>query len=117
MSGVEACDLLSAMETELNVDMSDFDSHDCISRDYMAPADFFAMFCFMFGAVASVLVVKYTLPNLQWFYIVLIGALGAFLTAWVSTKFIRKEQPKPELRVRDLVRAVEAKRWVSQKSV
>jgi hypothetical protein len=113
--GSDVYDLLEAMERRLHVDMSEFDSHDCISPEYMTLGDYVLMFVIMGGGMALAGLVNFLRPALPPLCLLLVGVLGAVLVVRLGAKFSPKEDRRPELRVRDLVRAVEAKRWVSPK--
>lgn len=111
--GNDVYDLLEVMEKRLHVDMSEFDSHDCISPEYMTLGDYVLMFSIMSGGMALAGLVHLLWPALPPLCLLLVGVLGAILVVKLGAKFSPEKERRPELCVRDLVRAVEAKRWVS----
>jgi hypothetical protein len=62
--GSDVYDLLEAMERRLHVDMSEFDSHDCISPEYMTLGDYVLMFVIMGGGMALAGLVNFLWPAL-----------------------------------------------------
>ena len=101
-------DVLEAMAAEHHVDMSEFDCDDYITRE--SPAAAFVRLLLVFACPAFAILAFPPLPQLLG---VSLSILLMVLTVWVFARLTH--QPHPELRLDDLIRSVEARRWVSPK--
>lgn len=104
--GDDTWEVLQAMRDELGVDMNGFDCEDYVSPEVSPPALGVPVALFLTGGVFCLYGV---LPTLYGIISLLVGLIG-FLLSGRSSKSAHLE-----LRVRDLLNAVEAGRWVSPK--
>lgn len=109
--GDDTYELLEALQREHGVDMSHFDCGDWVSHEGLPlhHGVFFAVVC---GLMAFG--VGYAFPSCPGWLLLPLSIAGAFLILIGIQKITKK--PHEEIRIRDLVLSVEAKRWVSPKA-
>lgn len=113
ISGQDAYDLLQAMETQLNVDMSEFDCCDYVSPEHMSVIDTAVLFAVPLSIVLSALLVRSMYEEVNWCYVTVMTALFTLVIGVIYKKKASSKKPVLELRVEDLVRSVQAKKWVA----